>query len=72
MTNREEQAMSTEVPRGLYGEHRDGLGDPERLTPGQRARTTEEIVAEISGRRSSRSPMLRRLAAVSGRALGGR
>ena len=62
----------TERPRTQYSEHCDGLGDPQRLTVEQRARTSEERVTEQQERRMSLSPMLRRLQAATSLALGGR
>ena len=62
----------TERRRYPYGEHRDGLGDPQRLSADRRARSTEERVREQHESRTSLSPVLRRLQVATNRALGGR
>jgi hypothetical protein len=62
----------SKVPRALYGPHADGLGDPERLTPGQRKFSDEEVALAVRGRRTSRSPLVRRLQSATDRALGRR
>lgn len=60
------------TPKGLLGPNRDGLLDPDRLTPAQRARESRPWLDEARDRRASPSPLVRRLQAVTDRALGRR
>lgn len=61
----------SKVPRGLFG-GRNGVGDPEALTPTQRPYAGEDRAAEQQERRTSGSPLVRALQAATDRALGGR
>jgi hypothetical protein len=59
------------LPRGLYSDERDGLGDPQRWTPDDRMRRSETALAEEAARDDATilSPALRELNRVSRQAV---
>lgn len=57
------------IPRGLYSAAHDGLLDPERLTPAERARASETRLLEERSRRSSPDAATRKLQAATDKAL---
>jgi hypothetical protein len=58
------------IPKGLLGPNRDGLADPDALTPEQRTRGDRARLDQERDRRESRSPFVRALQAAADRALG--
>lgn len=60
----------SKIPRGMYDPDRHGLLDPERLTVGERATYDPAYLHAERDREASLSPVVRRLAAVTARALG--
>lgn len=60
------------VPRGLFGPNRDGVLDPDRLTPAQRMKESRAWLDDARDRRASASPLVRRLQAATDKALGRR
>jgi len=60
------------LPRGVYGDQHDGLGDPDR--PSMTDRMTKSVARIEAERRdrASLSPTVRKLRAVTAAALGGR
>lgn len=64
--------MTTKLPPALFGANRDGLLDPDRLSPAQRRNASQARLNAEQSRRTNRSPVMRALQAAADRALGGR
>lgn len=60
------------IPAAWYGPNRDGLLNPDRLTPEQRVRQDPDWVAAAHARRQSASRAVRALQAATDRAFGRR
>lgn len=57
----------SQVPPGMYGPAGDGLGDPGKFTPAERARLSEARLREERSRRQSMSPVVRKLQGATDR-----
>jgi len=67
---KEATVANPKIPPGAYSDQHDGLLDPNRFSPAERMVTPAARLTEELRRRTSPSPVIRRLQAATDRALG--